>query len=102
MSMPAKKNKHPYITINKKIRDGEPIIAGTGIRVLDVALRYEIGGMSPDDIIIALPHLSLSQVHGALSYYYENKAEIDKRWKDAIKEIKTLKKKTPSVLEKKV
>ena len=54
MSMSAKQLKHPYITTNKKIRNGEPIISGTGIRVLDIAIRYELAGMTPDDIIVAL------------------------------------------------
>ncbi len=77
----AKQVKHPYIAIDKKIRDGEPIISGTGIRVLDIAVRYEIMGMSPDDILAAFPHLNLSQVHDAISYYYERKNEIDREWK---------------------
>ena len=54
MSMSVKQLKHPYITTNKKIRNGEPIISGTGIRVLDIAIRYELAGMTPDDIIVAL------------------------------------------------
>ena len=86
MSISAKQLKHPYITTNKKIRNGEPIISGTGIRVLDIAIRYELAGMTPDDIIVALPHINLSQVHDALSYYYDNKDEIDIYWKKAIKD----------------
>lgn len=102
MQTAVKKVKHPYIMVNKKIRGGEPVIAGTGIRVLDIAIRYEVMGMSPEDIIVALPHLNLSQVHDALSYYYEHKNEIDTKWKETIKDIKTLKKAHPSLLEKKI
>ncbi len=86
----------------KKIRNGEPIISSTGIRVLDIAVRYEIMGMSPADIIVVLPHLNLSQVHDALSYYYEHKKEIDRIWKDAVGNVTSLKKTHLSVLEKKV
>jgi len=96
------KLKHPYITVNKKIRDGNPIISGTGIRVMDIAIGYEVMGKSPDEIISALPHLNLSQIHDALSYYYEHKNEIDKRWRDAIKDSEVLKRIYPSVLEKKI
>ncbi len=39
MSTLVKQVKHPYITIDRKIRGGEPVIAGTGIRVLDVMER---------------------------------------------------------------
>lgn len=102
MSTLTKEVKHPYITSDRKIRGGEPIIAGTGIRVLDVAVRYEIMGMSPDDILVAFPHLSLSQVHDALSYYYEHKDEIDRKWKDDIKETEAMKKGHSSLLEKKI
>ncbi len=102
MSITVKEIRHPYISIDKKIRGGEPVIVGTGIRVLDIAIRYEIMSMSPEDIIVALPHLNLSQIHDALSYYYEHKSEIDKRWKDTIKSIDTLKKIYPSILEKKI
>jgi uncharacterized protein (DUF433 family) len=102
MSTLIKEVRHPYIKTDKKIRGGEPIIAGTGIRVLDIAIRYEIMGMSPDEVLVAFPHLNLSQVHDALSYYYEHKDEIDKKWKDEIKEIESLKKKHVSILEKKI
>ncbi len=102
MSITIKEIRHPYISVDKKIRGGEPVIAGTGIRVLDIAIRYEIMGMSPEDIIVALPHLNLSQIHDALSYYYEHKSEIDKRWKDTIKNTDNLKKIYPSILEKKI
>lgn len=96
------KVRHPYITISKKIRGGEPVISGTGIRVLDIAVRYEIIGMSPEDIIVALPHLNLSQIHDALSYYYEHKAEMDKTWKAIIKETDAMRRRHPSVLERKI
>ena len=102
MNTAVKEIRHPYISVDRKIRGGEPVIAGTGIRVLDIAIRYEIMGMSPEDIIVALPHLNLSQIHDALSYYYEHKDEIDKRWKDTIKNTDTLKKIYPSILEKKI
>jgi len=102
MSTSVKQTKHPYIAFDRKIRGGDPVIAGTGIRVLDIAIRYEIMGMLPEDIIVAFPHITLSQVHDALSFYYENKHEIDKKWKDAIKSTEALRKLYPSVLEKKI
>ncbi|MEE9165766.1 MAG: hypothetical protein V3U15_05845 [Nitrospinota bacterium] len=36
----AKQVKHPYIIRNKRITGGVPTIRGTGIRVLDIAIRY--------------------------------------------------------------
>ena len=102
MTTAVKEIRHPYVSTTKKIRDGEPVISSTGIRVLDIAVRYEIMGMSPEDIIVAFPHLSLPQVHDALSYYYEHKFEMDKAWKEALKRAETLKRLHSSVLEKKI
>jgi uncharacterized protein (DUF433 family) len=65
--------------IFKCVREFEaerPWITGTGIKVLDVAVRYELMRMTPEEIMLALPHLTLPQVHGALSYYYAHKAEL--------------------------
>ena len=101
-TLPQEKIKHPYITTNKKIRGGEPIIAGTSIRVLDIAIRYELMKMSPEDIIISFPHLNLSQVHDAISYYYGHKAEVDKKWKAIIKDTEAMRKRHTSVLERKL
>ena len=43
--------KHPYITIAPEFKGGEPAIAGTRTSVMDIAIRYEFGGMTPDQII---------------------------------------------------
>jgi hypothetical protein len=32
--------------------------------------------MSPDEIVVAYPELTLSDVHAALAYYFDNVAEI--------------------------
>ncbi len=92
----------PHIARNKQVRGGEPIIAGTGIRVIDVAVRYELMDMSPEEITISLPHLNLPQVHNALSYYYEHKNEMDKSWKNALKTAESLRKSSARLVEKKL
>lgn len=79
-----------------------PIIAGTGIKVLDVAIRYEVMGMTPEEILLALPHLTLPQIHDALSYYYEHKSELDKEWKTSLRQVKALRKGHRSVLAEKL
>ena len=33
--------------------------------------------MSPEDMHAEFPHLSLAQIHAALSYYYDHQAEYD-------------------------
>lgn len=71
-------------------RGGAPIIEGTSTRVMDVAVRYEALRMSPREIIIALPHLSLAAVHTALAYYYEHRPELDRSWSDAMQRLARL------------
>jgi hypothetical protein len=58
--------------------------------------------MSPEEIMVALPHLTLPQIHAALSYYYAHKAELDKEWKAAMKKVERLRKDHPSTLERKL
>ena len=55
---------------------GKPRIAGHRIRVQDIVMDHEAGGLSPDDIVDAYPNLTLSQVHAALAYYYSHRDEI--------------------------
>lgn len=61
-----------YISQHEEMSGGKPVISGTRIRVSQIALEYERLGWSPDQIIDAHPHLTLPQVHAALSYYYDN------------------------------
>jgi len=98
----VKKVKHPYITSKKGVRGGAPVIEGTGIQVMDIAVRYHILENTPDEIMAAYPDLSLSQVHDALSYYYDHKEEMDKRWKESLKKVDKVRKGHKSVLEGKL
>jgi len=93
---------HAYIEKRSGVRRGAPVIAGTGIKVVDVAVRYEVMGLTAEEIVAAYPQLSLSQVHAALSYYYEHKAVIDKEWKASLRRAAKIKKKQPSILEQKL
>ena len=52
--------------------DGAPTVAGTGIRVKDIAGAYEHSGYEPDEIVELYPDLSLGDVHRALAYYYDH------------------------------
>jgi len=98
----AKKIKYPYIVRRKGVRKGAPVIEGTGIQVMDIAVRYHLLGNPSDEILAAYPDLTLSQVHDALSYYYDHKEEMDKEWKNSLKRVDEIKKGHKSVLEKKL
>lgn len=82
MPVAERKTKHPYISIDSKISGGQPVISGTRIKVMDIAVRYELMGISADKIIDEYPHLKLEQIHDALSYYYEHKGMFDRKYRE--------------------
>src|ERR1039458_9146010 len=63
-------DRHPTI------RGGRPKIAGTGLTVSRIARWYKMG-MTPDEIALEYSHLTLAQVHAALTYYHANRDEIE-------------------------
>ncbi|MBE9060121.1 DUF433 domain-containing protein [cf. Phormidesmis sp. LEGE 11477] len=68
--------EHCHIVRNEEILDGEPIIKGTRTLVRAIVEMWRIN-VSPAEIPQRLPHLSLSQVFDALSYYLDHQAEIN-------------------------
>ncbi len=68
---------YPYISRKKTILNGTPVINGTRTPVRTIAGYYQLG-MNVDEILNSLAHLSPSQVHSALAYYFDHQNEIDK------------------------
>ena len=62
-------------------------ISDTKVKVIEIAIDKLVHGSSPEEIHFQYPHLSLGQIHAALSYYYEHQVELDaeiqRRWKEA-------------------
>lgn len=78
MARLSNKLKHPYIVSRKDYCAGSPVIEGTKFPVRSV-VRYVLKqGISPEELVKEFHHLSLAQVYDALSYYYDNKAEIER------------------------
>jgi len=75
-----------YIVRTAGLLSGKPRIDGTRIRVEDIAIQYENWGLTPDEICDAFPGTTLAQVHAALAYYYDHRAEMlaemeaDQKW----------------------
>ena len=76
MSTALKKLSYPYIAADPDIAGGAPIIEGTRITVRCIAGYYQTG-MSVDEILCSLSHLTAPQVHSALAYYFDHQQEID-------------------------
>jgi len=77
MSVAVKRISYPYITSCREIAGGAFIIEGTRITIRCIAGYYQMG-MSVDEILTSLPHLTSSQIHCALAYYFDHQEEIDK------------------------
>jgi uncharacterized protein (DUF433 family) len=67
--------EHPYIVRNDEILGGEPIIKGTRTPVRAIVENLRLG-LTPAEIPVHLPHLTLAQVYDALSYYADHQDEI--------------------------
>jgi uncharacterized protein (DUF433 family) len=64
--------------------NGVAWVRGTQVKVIEIALDKLAHGSSPEEMHFQYPHLSLAQIHAALSYYYDHQleldAEIQRRW----------------------
>jgi uncharacterized protein (DUF433 family) len=66
-----------YIVSTPDTCTGKPRIAGSRIRVKDVAMWHDQQGLSPPEIVSKWPHLTLSSVYAALAYYHDHREEIN-------------------------
>ena len=73
--MSIERTAHPYIIRDSSLYGGEPIIEGTKTGVRHVILLFQ-SGKDPEEIA-SIHRLSLAQVYDALSFYYDNDAEIE-------------------------
>ena len=67
-----------YIVKTPNVCGGEPRIANSRIKVNHIVGEYVHKQMSPYQIWEAHPHITLAEIHAALSYYYDHRREIDR------------------------
>ncbi|NER49099.1 MAG: DUF433 domain-containing protein [Symploca sp. SIO1A3] len=65
-----------YVVRDDQILHNEPIIKGTRTPVRAVVETWRMG-VPPEEITIGMPHLTLAQVFGALTYYSDHQNEIN-------------------------
>ncbi len=68
-----------YIETRPDRCGGRPCIAGTRIRVQDVACDHEVHVLTPEQIAREYPQVTLAQVHAALAYYFDHRGEIQRQ-----------------------
>jgi uncharacterized protein (DUF433 family) len=79
--------EYAHISFNA---DKAPIIAGTQTKVLMVVMDHIGHGWDAQEIHRQYPCLSLGQIHSALAYYYDHKAEFDARIEQDLQETDRL------------
>ena len=71
--MPTEETGYAHI----EIKDGKPYLAGTGMKLVMLVVNHLSHGWDGKELHEQFPHLTLGQIYGALSYYYDHKAAID-------------------------
>jgi uncharacterized protein (DUF433 family) len=66
--------RYEHITLNDA---HVPLIAGTTMKVIELVLDHLAYGWSPEELHFQHPHLTMGQIHSALAYYWDHKAELD-------------------------
>jgi len=67
---------HPHIFKIEGVRDGRPIIRGTGVTV-DLIATFFKAGESVEDILLYYPQLKSAEVYDAISYYLDHQMEVE-------------------------
>lgn len=65
-------------------------IAGTRVKVREIVTDRWVHGSSPEELHFQYPHLSMAQIHSALSYYFQHQDEIDAEIEKSLKESEIL------------
>jgi uncharacterized protein (DUF433 family) len=78
---------NPYVVLNEK---GRAVVRGTRSKVTMIARDHIDGGMSPQEVHEAYPHLSLAAIHAALSYFYDHQAELQDQMLESSREAEQI------------
>ncbi len=89
---------YPHIVRTPETCAGLPRIEGTRITVNLVAREVVRARRTPEEVLIAHPQLTLAQIHAALAYYFDHRAEVDASVQDADKFEADLRARFPSRL----
>ena len=80
---------YPHIEMTP---NGVPILSGTRIKVIEIALDHLAHHWDADEIQRQHSHLSLGQIYSALAYYYDHQAEMDSAIEEQLREVAAIKK----------
>ena len=78
------------IVSDPNVRGGRPVIAGTGITVLNIVLAHTTGDKLSPERIAHDYRLGLGQVYAALAYYHLHQVDLDAQLAHEIEETEKL------------
>jgi uncharacterized protein (DUF433 family) len=89
-----------HIVVTPGVCGGKPHIVGHRIKVQHVVVWHNRMGLSPDEIVSQHPGLTLADVHAALAYYWDHRAQIDADIQAGRDLAERLRNGAPSIFEK--
>jgi uncharacterized protein (DUF433 family) len=69
------KTRYEHVVLNE---DRVPEIAGTTLKVVELVVEQQAYGWSAEELHFQHPYLTLGQIHSALAYYWDHRAELDR------------------------
>jgi uncharacterized protein (DUF433 family) len=91
-----------HITKTPGVCGDRACIAGHRIRVMDIVVWHELRGYSPDEVVAMFPGITLADVHAALAYYFDNRAEIAADFRRDEETARDLLTRSPSKVQEKL
>src|SRR5919201_2792387 len=88
----AAETRYEHIVLNAS---QVPIIAGTSMKVVELALAQLAYGWSPEELHFQFPYLTLGQIYSALAYYWDHREELDSDIEKRLKKVDTIHKSMP-------
>ena len=86
---------YEHIALNEK---QVPTIAGTNMKVVELILDHVAYGWSPEELHFQHSYLTMGQIHSALAYYWDHKAEFDEDIERRLQHVDEIRQATQSSL----
>lgn len=87
-----------HVEVSPGTCGGKPRVAGTRIRVQDIAVWHERMGLAADEIVSRYPQLTLASTYAALAYYHDHREEIDAQMEQGRQLVEAARRAHPSKL----
>jgi len=77
MSVAAGRVPYPHIVQDASVSGGQPVVERTRLSVATLVRAHQLG-MDLDEILVQYPGLTAAELHAALLYYLDHKADMDR------------------------